>query len=250
MQKPLKLKINTMKAYKPNQRGSHLIGVALVVCFLAAAVFVGVKVIGGHKVAVDSKTEAQKPQTTQLAQPTIPVPGGYKGFADKDIGIQFVYPAGAGAFVKPAQADPAFESSLVSGRFSGIVPGVDGSFTLGTYKSADAEVVSRRFGPKVKLVDGQWIVVSTNDYDTKAYQKGDVYPEMTHSNTTGVDVYTATSGDNGVVQYNLYFVSNGKLRELELPPFDSGLESSTYNVNDQGPYDTMYQQVLGSITLF
>lgn len=239
-----------MKTQKLNQHGSHLIGVVLVVCFLVLAVFVGVKVFSGHKVAADTKTEAEGTQPAQPGQPTIPVPAGFKGFADKGIGIQFVYPAGAGAFVKPAKGDATFESSLVTGRFSGIVPGVDGAFTLGTYKSANAEVVSRRYGPKVKLVDGQWIVTETNDYDTKVYKKGDVYPEMTQSNTTGIDVYTALSGDEGVSQYNLYFVSNGKLRELELPSFDSGLYSSTYNVNDQAPYDTMYQAVLSSITLY
>lgn len=244
------ISINTMKKQKRKQQRIPHLKLVLVVCFLAVTVFVGVKVFGGHKVAVDTKTEAESTQPAQQGQPTIPIPGGYKGFADKDIGIQFVYPAGAGAFVKPDKGDGTFESSLVSGRYSGIVPGVDGTFTLGTYKSASPEVVSRRYGPTVKLVDGQWIVTATNDYDTKGYKKGDIYPEMTQSNTTGIDVYTATSGDEGITQYNLYFVSKGKLHQLELPSFDSGLYSSTYNVNDQAPYDTMYQTVRDSITLY
>jgi hypothetical protein len=240
-------KHSNMKTKKLNQYGSHLISVVLVVCFVSLAVFVGYKIIAGHKVAVDTKTEAETPANTTQ---TIQVPEGWKLFTDKDIGIQFVYPAGAGAFVKPAQSEAVFESSQTSGRYSAITPGVDGSFTIGSYKSATAEVSSRRYGPMVKLDGGQWIVTEPNQYDPTTYHKGDVYPEMTHVNTKGIDVYTATSGDEGVVRYNLFFASHGKLRELELPPFDSGVYSSSYNINDQGPYDSMYTQIRDSISLY
>jgi hypothetical protein len=234
-----------MKTLKLNQRGSHIIAVLLGVCVLGVIILAGVKVVGGHKVTIDSKTDAQS------GKPTIAVPEGWQLFAHGSAGVQFIYPAAAGVFTGPTHDIPGFSESRVSGKMSaGYLPGVSGSFVLGAYGSVSPEITTRRFGPKVKLQGGDWVVVAPSQYDSKIYKKGDIYPEMTHTNVHGIDLYTAMSGDEGVVQYNIYFVTLGRMRVLQLPPFNSDVNSSSYNVNDQAPYDSMFAQVRDSISLY
>jgi hypothetical protein len=238
-----------MEAQKTYDNGFHAVGVVLVLFAFLLVVFVGLRVAGGHKVAVKSEAAAAP---APAVSPALTVPSGWKLFADKSIGVQFMYPDVYGAFAKPARSPSTdYESALVSGRLtSDYLPGVSGEFTLGTYKKGSLEVVSRRYGPKIKLSGNEWTVVEPNQYDPKKYKKGDIYPEMTHLNSRGIDVYTSRTGDEGIMAYNLYFVVQGKLRQLQFPPFDSGEYSSTYNVNDQGPYDSMYTQVRDSVSLY
>lgn len=235
-----------MKIYKVNQAGSHVVAVGLTLCVLGLVIFTGLRVFGGrnHAVGVNTKTEA--------AGATTPVPSGWKSFADKSIGVQFIYPEVYGTFIKPTEkVSKDYESVLVSTRLTAdYLPGVAGQFTLGTYKNASPEVTTRRYGPKVKLSGGEWTVTEPNPYDTTRYQKGNSFPEITRSNTHGIDVYSAKSGEEGIIVYNLYFVSQGKLHVLQVPPFNSDLGTSTYNINDQSAYDTMLEQIRSSVALY
>lgn len=233
---------------KINQAGSHVIAAVLAVCVLGVMVLAGIRVLGSRTVGVNNKIEAEHAAAAQSPD----VPAGWKLFADKSIGVQFIYPGVYGSFTKPTDKIPGdYESALATSTLSAdYLPGVAGRFILGTYKNASAEVTTRRYGPKVKLSGSGWIVAQPNDYDSTKYQKGDPYPEMTQTNTHGIDVYTAKNGDEGIILYNIYFVSQGKLHDLQLPPFNSDLGTSTYNVNDQSPYDTMFAQVRDSIRLY
>jgi hypothetical protein len=236
-----------MRSFKFMQNRSKLLAFAGVACVLLVAIFAGVRIFAGDKVAVNTKTEAE----TAASGAKVTVPGGWKLFADKTVGVQFVYPASAGIFTSPAEKNPEFESSLESGKIAAdFVPGVSGTFTVGTYKSSDAVIATRTYGPNIKFEKGQWVVTEPNQYDTAKYKKGDVFSELTRSNTHGVDVYTATRETEGVVRYSLYFVIHNKLHVIQLPAFNSDLESSSYNVNDQGPYNSMYTQIRDSISLY
>lgn len=233
-----------MKIKKIRQTGYSHIALVFVVVFVGLLVFAGIRVVGSQRLAVNNKTEAESA--------AVAVPPGWKLFADTSIGVRFFYPEVYGSFTRPTdKVSKDFESALVSGRLTtDYVPGVAGQFMLGTYKNASPELTTRRYGPKVKLSGGTWVVTEPNQYDDKQYQKGDVFPEMTHANVRGIDVYTAKSGDEGISVYRIYFVSQGKMHMLQLPPFNSDLGTSTYNVNDQAAYDTLYVGVRDSITLY
>lgn len=112
------------------------------------------------------------------------------------------------------------------------------------------KVDSIKYAPKIQLADDQWIVTEPSANNPHGYKPGDVYPEMSSVNTHGLDVYTAKSADQATVNYTLFFVTGGQLRELQLPTFKNGINSATNAIIDETPYDSMYQQIRDSISLY
>lgn len=226
----------------------------VVLCVVGAVGLAGMRVF---HLKDNSRAEGQAVTPTPVATqpPATPsgIPAGWQKFADSKIGASFIYPNAFGAFVSHDDLLPGFpdyESMLISQvpKNTGII-GVQGGFTLITYKKGHDTIASRKFGPKVKLSGDGWVVVEPNPNNVENYQPGDTYPEMTHVNMNGLDVYTDTSIDQGTVSYSLFFVTNGLLHQLQLPTFDSGAYSSN-NINDESAYDAMYQQVRDSVALF
>lgn len=223
--------------------------------FPAVAVLLVVGMIGlvGFRVfhlQSNSTTEGQglggtsRQVAVQVAPPT------WKVFADKDIGVQFVYPQEFGVFTE-GPAGGSYEAVRTSARVStSTMPGVSGAFSLKSYKKGVMETTPRRYGPTVELTGDGWVVTKPSELDSRQYKKGDVYTELTRTNLHGLEVYSIETADEGIMSYALYFTTGGRLQVLEFPPFDSEQYSSTYNINDRGPYDAMYRQVLDSVRLY
>jgi hypothetical protein len=241
-----------MLKQKLNSHGFHAIGALMAVCIAVVIAFVGLRIF---KLQSHSTAEGQ----SAVPAASLSAPAGWKLYVDKSVGVQFVYPDVYGSFQEPTdvccgltKADfPEYESVLVTNRASkSYLPGVAGYFSLGSYRSGDAEIRSRNFGPRIRLAGDEWKVTVPGDSNPENYKSGDTYPEVSRTNARGLNVFTATVITEGVTNYRLYFVTKDKLRELRLPPFDSERDSSTYNINDQAPYDTMYQQIRDSVSLY
>lgn len=247
-----------MYKQKLNQRGFHVFGLLMVLVVVGFIGFVGFRIFNLQR---DSTAEGQaQPAASQGApQPAMVPPPGWKLFADKKAGVQFVYPDVYGIFQEPTKvccgltkADfPDFADVQVSNQPSTqYVPGVDGYFVFGSYKNTDALIPSSTFGPKVRLDGDAWTVAASGRTGADTYSLGDTYTEFIRTNARGLNVYTAVWSNEGMVTYKLHFVANGRLHTLQLPPFDSEQYTSTYNINDQGPYDTMFGQIRDSISLY
>jgi hypothetical protein len=121
-------------------------------------------------------------------------------------------------------------------------------FMVTIYKSAGATIPARKYGPEVKLQAGRWIVVSDNPGDPKPYKAGATYTEAKTARQNGLTTYSFTSGDEGVVEYSVAFVSDNHLVVVQLPPFDTGSYSSAA-VLSQAPYDALLKQFVATIYL-
>lgn len=237
-----------MAKQKLNQYGFHVIGP------LFAVVFVAVVGLAGYKVfhlKDNSKAAGEAPVAAPAASSDIPA--GWQMFTDKNLGAQFLYPNAFGAFTDHNEAlasFPDYEALLTSAapQNSGIL-GVKNGFTLITYKKGHDTITTHTYGPKIKLTDTGWTVVEPNPYNPKNYKPGDAYTDMQSANKHGLPVYWDTSADEGTVSYNIYFMSNNRLHQLQLPTFDSGAYDSN-NIVDQGPYDAMFQTVRDSLALY
>lgn len=208
----------------------------------------------------EGQSAAQQPKKpAKSASPTIPVPPGWNIYADAEVGVQFVYPGAYGSFKTKTDyccnlslaSFPQYESMQTSSTpVSDYLPGVSGAFALNSYKKGVMETDSIKYAPKIKLDGNDWVVLEPGTYNPHNYQPGDVYPEISRSNTTGIDVYTAKSTVDGVTNYTLFFVSGGRLRELQLPTFNDGTHSANNAINDEAPYDALMAQIRDSINLY
>lgn len=235
-----------MQKYKCRSDGFHVFAVLAVLLVVGLVGMVGMRVFHLQK---DSKTKGQSiSKTARSALQT--VPPNWRVYGDKSAAVQFIYPKELGVFATEKTIGD-YAAAQTSGRLTtSTIPGVTGAFSLKTYKKGIREVKPGRSSPTIELIGNEWVVSRSSELDAKQYKTGDIYAEMNRSNFRGLEVYSTEAGDEGVVSYNLYFVTGDRLRVLELPPFDSEQYTSTYNINDRGAYDAMYQQVRGSIRLY
>lgn len=241
---------SNMKKHTISDKGFHAIGVIMVLCVVGVIGLAGLRIFNLRNNSLASGQPNASTAPVPLSQQ---VPAGSGLFADSQVGVQFIYPEVFGAFTDESRildTFPNYESMRVSKvlQDSGIL-GVSGGFMLITYKEDRMEVDSRKYGPRVRLTDNGWVVTKPATPNPENYKEGDAYGEMIRSNKRGLVVYSSASHDAGTVSYSLFFVAKGRLHELKLPFFDSGSYTSN-SIKDQGPYDTMFQQVRDSIGLY
>lgn len=243
-----------MQKYKLNNYGFHVLPLILIVLVVGLVGFVGIRVFHLQTHSVTDGQAVGQVANSKSSLQTAPV--GWKVFADTSMGVQFIYPAVYGSFKEKTDFCcgstfanyPEYTNMLTSDRLSAnYLPGVAGAYSLNTYKKGVMEFQPQKFGPKLKLVGNEWIVTKPSENGIATYEKGATYPEMARINLHGLEVYSAETGYEGIMSYSLYFVTKGRLRVLELPPFDSEQYSTTYNINDRAPYDAMFAQVRDSI---
>lgn len=223
----------------------------------AGLLVVGIIGLAGWRVyGSQNSTAGNAVQVASQAKPTVLVPAGWQLYADDKIGVQFAYPTVFGSF-RPAAGYPQYDTVLFSDvAETAYLPGLVDRFSLVSHKKGDMEVISSKYGPTLKLTGDEWVVTKVNKDSSKgspkdsmgSYLVGDTYSEFKLTNTSGLNVYSGVASTGGIVAYTLYFVTNGQLRELQLPLFSTGLAGSETVVNDRGLYDDFYQQVLTTVT--
>lgn len=181
---------------------------------------------------------------------TFQLPAGWAWYQGD--GFKFTYPQAFGNFTatNTQYAGSGTQQLLISSApKASLFPGLSlGAFVLSKMDSAGTPIVSRKYGPTVRLQNGKWIVTQDNPGDPKPYAVGATYPEVSVENNDGANVYTFTSSDEGGVIYTIAFVAKGHLYTLQLPEFDTGAYSAGSSLNNQRPYDQLVSQIAESIS--
>lgn len=199
-----------------------------------------------HNIAEHSRNSTTQTGNTVHQSPPVQLPAGWVWYEGD--GFKFGYPMQYKQFAagNTTYATSGTQALFTSGvpdtvLFPGLSP--SGVFVLTKLQTADTPLVSRKYGPTVKLVNGKWIVTQDNPGDPTPYKTGSAYTEVTVDKVHESAIYVFKSGDEGVVVYTLAFVAKSHLYTLQFPEFDMGVYGSVYRPNDQKPYDQLATQL-------
>jgi hypothetical protein len=205
------------------------------------------------------ETDAPKTSVTPAAaeeKPEYTVPDGYAEFTSKEFGFKFAYPE-----VYKGISDAAlvygvtvYESGSPAASYA---PGITGMFKVYVRPAADEAITSRKYGPKIRLQNGKWIVTEVNEADPAKNKAGEEYKDLdgkalAYQANGNLSVYTLKSADEGSIIYTLVFVSGDKLVEILLPSFSDGLYANSDDnatPNDESKYTELLKNVRDSIGL-
>lgn len=238
------------------QGGFSLPHVLLVLVLVGIVGFAGWRVYEARKETDKSLDNASKAneiveeEQKQQAKPAYKIPEGYIKYENKDLGFSFAYPKEYGALSvqPPVNQVKILQSQEPSSPYG---PGIAGKFQVYTYASPSQEITSRKYGPKITLQNGKWIVTQANQADITGNKVGDVYKdfdkkEPAAQTNDGLTVYTLVSPDEGTKKYRLVLVANNMLHEIYTPAFSDG----TYaNFGDRPPNDpAKFNELLKNVT--
>jgi type II secretory pathway pseudopilin PulG len=186
--------------------------------------------------------------------------------ANSKFGFSFAYPE---AFGELKSQDDSTPSSLrvtnpkiaayrfTDAGFSTITTsykeGVIGDIVLTVY-DIDAEMTTRKYGPKVKLQNGEWIVTETSPSDVSENKVGDVYKdfnkkEVASESINGITVYVFENGDEGSESMDLRFALGDYIVSIVPASYNSGTYGNTDQTvdNSKEPFTELVQSVKQSI---
>ncbi len=244
---------------KLNQQGiAHLtiIGLILIISIIG---FVGWRVWDVRKDADqkfnDGKTSQTSPQNLIYNENgSSTVKGELIIYKNSNRGFKFSYPKVYGNLKVVDQEDSSillFPSLSTGSPKVPIYEGIEGSIAVSTGDKNKA-TYTRKYGPSVKLTNGKWIIMETNEGDPVKEKVGDTYKDYKSQKNGNLTIYTFESGDEGAIWYNLTFIANGYMSNIGLPYFDTGngLGDGPLKLNDPKPYNELYKQVINSIVTY
>lgn len=197
------------------------------------------------------KTTEEKSESTAYV-----APANYVTYTDATNKFSFAYPKQYLTFKanQPPLADAVSAVFTSSTLTTDLAPGVNGPFVVTTYKTKDAKIDSRKYGPEIQLQNGKWIVTKVNVSDIDNNKVGAEYTgldtmKVTSQKNGTVTVYTFASADEGSYFTKLLFVSNDVFNEITLPSFSDGTYGAPANTkaNDKTAYNTMVKNVTNSV---
>lgn len=240
-----------------NQDGFAALEAVLIVVILGILGFTGWFVLNDKKntdkslSSNSSTTPTYKKTPVKTKNSTVQVPVGWVEYSGA--GFKFAYPGAYTPFTATALDSTSSKDGVTSTLLNkapdtALFAGISGSFVLVEYKSASTPVGTTKYGPKVKLVNGKWIITEVNP-GLSQYKVSAEYTEFTKTSTNGLDTYTSKAGDEGGLSYHIIFVVSDHLYDLRLPEFDTGTYGPTPSPNDQKPYEQLTTQLVGTLTV-
>lgn len=183
------------------------------------------------------------------------LPGDWQWYESTGLGLKFAYPKRYGDMTRVTEyccglteedfPEVASQYKSEKPEDSGIA-GVSGDFFLETYKKDVNEVLSRKYGPKVRQMpnDGRWVVTKPNTDDPDQYRVGMIYKEVVEKRSqSGVPASIFETGDEGNMTYQLVFTAKDRHHMLVLPVYFGKNEAGSKKA-----YEALRDQVIKSIT--
>jgi hypothetical protein len=183
------------------------------------------------------------------------LPKDWQWYESAELGLKFAYPKRYGDVTRVTEyccglteedfPEVAAQYKSDKPEDSGIA-GVSGDFFLETYKKDVNEILSRKYGPKVRQMpnDGRWVVTKTSPDDPAQYREGTIYKEVIEKRSqSGVPVSIFETGDEGNMTYQLVFTTKDRHHMLVLPVYFGKNEAGSKKA-----YEAFRDQVVKSIT--
>jgi type II secretory pathway pseudopilin PulG len=241
---------------RKNQAGFSAIELIVVLVVVVGVGLAGWYVWSSRNKKADTANTTAKTTTASQAdsktkQVPYIVPAGYISFKDASLGFSLSYPSVFGEFGdQKTEYGTNYRATSASTAYG---EGISSNFNLYIYDSAGYAINSRKYGPRISLQNGKWIVTEANDADVSHNKVGGEYKDfdgktLSAQSNEGLSVYTLIGGDEGVERDSLAFVAKNKMYVLQLPQFDSGIYGGN-KANDKTAFNTLLSNVRDSIRL-